>query len=86
MVEKKVVIDSVEILRDGHIQVREATLYLDDGVEVAKSYHRHVLSPGDSTVEEGARVKAVSAAVWTKETLDAFAATETEKLAALPSN
>ena len=83
MIEKRTVIDQIEITRDGHVQVRRADLYIEDGVEVAKKYHRHVLSPGDDTSSEADKVKAVSAAVWTdaivKEFKDATAA-ETRKV------
>ena len=65
--EKKVVIDQIEITRDGHVQVRRADLFIEDGIEVAKNYHRHVLSPGDDTTNEDERVKKVAEAVWMPE-------------------
>ena len=45
--EKLSVIDQIEITRNGNIQVRRANLIIEDGEEIAKTYHRHVLSPGD---------------------------------------
>ncbi|GAG96712.1 unnamed protein product, partial [marine sediment metagenome] len=47
MLEKITVIDQIEVTRDGTIQVRRADLIIEDGVEIAKTYHRHVLNPGD---------------------------------------
>ena len=72
MLEKKEIVDQIEITRDGHVQVRQATLIVEDGVEIAKTYHRHVLSPGDSIDAEEDRVKAVAAAVWTPQVVEAY--------------
>jgi len=72
MLTKETVIDQVEVTRDGHVQIRRADLFIEDGVEVAKNYHRHVLSPGDNTDKEDAKVSAVAAAVWTTDVVDAY--------------
>lgn len=60
------VIDKIEVLEDGQIQVRRANKVLRDGVEIAKTYHRHVLAPGDDLTGQDARVIAVAQAVWAK--------------------
>ena len=65
------VIDKIEVLEDGQIQVRRADKILRDSVEIAKTYHRHVLSPNDNLTNEDPRVIAVAKAVWKlKETKD----------------
>ena len=43
-------IDKVEILEDGQLQVREAKIILEDGVEISRAYHRRVLDPGRDTL------------------------------------
>ena len=58
------VIDKIEILEDGQIQVRRADTVLRDGVEIAKTYHRSVLAPGDDLTNQDPRVVAVAHAVW----------------------
>ena len=45
------------------LQVRRADIILKDGVEVARSYHRHVVSPGDDCSGECDCVKKVAAAL-----------------------
>ena len=70
------IIDRIEVLLDGQIQVRRADRVLKDGVIIAQTYHRHVLEPGQDTKTQDARVAAVATAVWTKEILDRFAATK----------
>ena len=71
---KEVVIDLIGIREQGQIEVRQATRILEDGVEVAKQYHRHVLAPGESLAAEDTRVAAVAKAVWTPEVVTAYKA------------
>ena len=48
---KEVVYDKIEIVSDyKHVQCREATIIKEDGVELSRSLHRHVLTP--STCEK----------------------------------
>ena len=67
-----------------HIQVRTDTVIKEDGTELSRTYHRHVLQPGnlddsDNLVDtdisgEDASVQAIANAVWTQEVKDAWAA------------
>mgnify|MGYP006126522217 CR=1 FL=1 len=51
---KEVKIDKLEIVGDfKHVQCREATVVSEDGVELSRSFHRHVLTPS-SCVTNGA--------------------------------
>ena len=72
--EKLVVIDQIEVTESGHIQVRQATKIMEDGKELSKSYHRHVLSPGDSLEGQDERVQRIAKAVWTPEIIAAYKA------------
>ena len=69
------IIDQIEVTRNGSVNVRRADLVLKDGVEIAKTYHRHVLSPGDDLAKEDAKVVAIAQAIWTSEVLEAYADT-----------
>jgi hypothetical protein len=69
---KTVVVDRMEVLEMGQIQVRTATVVDEDGVELSRAFHRHVLEPGDDTTEEADRVAAVAAAAWTPEVVTAW--------------
>ena len=75
---KLVVIDSIEVLEDGHIQVRQATKIIEDGIELSKSYHRWVLSPGDDYSTQDERVKKVAEVVHTKDIIDTYKAKQIE--------
>ena len=46
------VIDSIDVLLDGQIQVRRADRIFRDGVEVSHTFHRHVVSTGDDLALE----------------------------------
>lgn len=71
LTERKVV-DLIEVLEKGHLQIREANLVERDGVLIAKTFHRYVLSPGDDVSDKEQRIKDIAAAVWTPEVLANF--------------
>ena len=56
------------------IQCRRADIVEKDGVEVGRTYHRHVCVPGDDVSEECAELQAVATALWTQEVIDAYQA------------
>ena len=72
--EEKSVVDKIEVLLDGTIQVRRRDQILKDGVEVAATYHRHVVHPGDDVSNEDPRVAAIAAATWTEEVVATYQA------------
>jgi hypothetical protein len=72
---KTVTVDKIEIVGDyKHVQVRTATIVSEDGVELSRSFHRHVVAPGDDTSGETAEVQAVCASVHTDEVKAAYQA------------
>ena len=73
LIEKQIV-DKVELVQSNHIQVRTANIIEKDGTEIARTFHRHVLSPGDSIVNEDPKVQAIANAVWTEEVIAAYQA------------
>jgi len=72
---ERTVEDKIEIVGDyKHVQVRTATIIERDGVEISRSFHRHVVAPGADITGESAEVQAVCNAVWTQAVKDAYAA------------
>jgi hypothetical protein len=59
------------------IQCREANIVLKDDVEIGRSYHRHVRSPGDDVSGDCAELQAVATALWTTEVVAAYKASQT---------
>jgi hypothetical protein len=75
------VIDKIEVVENGTIQVREATRILRDGEQIAQTYHRWSFAPASDLSTMPANVQAVASAVWTPEVISAYQA-EQERLAA----
>ena len=57
-----------------HVQVRTATVIERDGVEISRSFSRHVVAPDADITGESAEVQAICAAVHTDEVKAAYAA------------
>ena len=54
--------DKIEVVGEFKmIQVRTATIIEEDGVELSRSFHRHVIAPDDDSSKESADVKAMVA-------------------------
>ena len=65
--------DKIEIVGQYRsIQVRTATVIEEDGVELSRSFNRHVVSPGDDVSNESAEVQAIVAVVHTPEVVAAY--------------
>ena len=73
-ITKEVVIDQITVLEDGQMQVRECTRIMEDGVELSKSYHRHVANPDSDMTKEDKKVSDIAAVVHTKEVKDKWKA------------
>ena len=66
MLTKETVIDKIEILETGHIQVRRATYFLEDGKRIFEAkYHRSSYNPGDDISQEDQKVKNHAVIAWT---------------------
>ena len=71
---KETVVDKIEVMEMGQVQVRTATRIKEDGVVLSSSFHRHVVQPSnkvdgswvDTVISgEDARVQAIATATWT---------------------
>lgn len=77
MLTKSTIIGVMDIRDDGRIGVRDDTVYMDDGVEVARTFHRRVLDPGaDLSKDTDARLVAIAGLIWTDDTVAAFRVAE----------
>jgi hypothetical protein len=64
MLEKKIAIDLITVTEDNSVQVRQVKRILEDGDVLSESFDRWVLSPGDDTSQQDAKVQAICNAVW----------------------
>ena len=80
---KEIIVDKIEVLEMGQVQVRTATRVKEDGAVLSSSFHRHVVNPStkasgswaDTDISgEDARVQAVANATWTDSVKTAYQA------------
>jgi len=74
---KSTVNDKIEVINKGDwssVEVRTATIIQEDGVEISRSYHRHVVMPDADLSAEDADVADIAAAVFTTAVKAAYAA------------
>ena len=78
---KETVVDKIEVLEMGQLQVRKAIRVKEDGAVLSSSFHRHVVEPSTKTGDtwadtdisgEDARVQAVANATWTDSVKTAY--------------
>jgi hypothetical protein len=70
------VIDKIEVIENGIVQVRQATKIMKDGEEIAKTYHRWSFTPASDVSGQPANVQAICAAAWTPEVVAAYVAAQ----------
>ena len=79
-ITKEVKYDRVEIVGDHKaVQCREATIIKEDGVELSRSFHRHVLHPDSDISGEPQETQDICNAVWTDEVKAAWTAYRAEQ-------
>ena len=67
-----------EILPNQVIQIRTTTVVEEDGTELARNHHRHVVAPGDDVTGEVQEVQDIAAALWTADIISAYQASIAE--------
>lgn len=68
-----------EILPNQVIQIRTTTVVEEDGVELGRKHHRHVVVPGDDVTGEPQEVQDIAAALWTADVIAAYQASISEE-------
>ena len=76
-------IDQIEIVQQWNIQVRQATVIEKDGVQVARSFHRWVLTPDSDISGQEQKVQDICNVAWTPEVRQAYEAFKAEQAARL---
>ena len=71
---KETVVDQITVTENGIVLFREATRVVEDGNEIAKTYHRTSLIPGQDLTGQPERVVRIAQTVWTPAVIAAYAA------------
>ena len=64
-ITKETVVEKIEVVGGWNVQVATDTVIKEDGTEISRSRHRHVLNPDSDISGEDSAVQAVANAVWT---------------------
>ena len=79
-ITKETQIAKIEVVGEHKaVQIATDTVIKEDGVELSKSRHRHVIHPDQDISSEDAEVQAVCNAVWTQAVKDAWTAFQTSQ-------
>jgi hypothetical protein len=74
--EKIEIIDRIEVVENGSVQVRTKTAIMEDGKQISGTFHRHVVAPGADYTAQDARVKAICKATHTAAVVTAYKAAQ----------
>jgi hypothetical protein len=77
------VIDKIEVIENGTLQVREATRIMKDGEQIAQTYHRWSFTPASDVSAMPANVQAIAQAAWTPEVVAAYEQEQADRQARL---
>jgi archaellum component FlaF (FlaF/FlaG flagellin family) len=74
--EKNEIVDLIEVLENGSLQVRMKTAIMEDGKQISSSFQRHVVVPGADYSGEDVRVQAIASAIHSPEVIAAYEAAQ----------
>lgn len=77
-ITKSTAVDQITVTENGVVLYREATRVVEDGNEIAKTYHRTSLTPGQDLTGQPAQVVAIAQAAWTPEVIAAYQQAQAE--------
>jgi hypothetical protein len=77
--EKIEIVDRIEVIENGCVQVRTATRIMEDGKQISGNFHRHVVVPGADVSAEDVKVQAIAASIHTAEVVAAYVAAQNER-------
>jgi len=75
-ITKQTTVDQITVTENGIVLYREATKVVEDGNEIAKTFHRTSLTPGQDLTGQPANVVAICNTVWTPEVVAAYQAAQ----------
>ena len=78
---KETVVDQITVTENGIVLYREATRVVEDGNEIAKTFHRTSLTPAQDLTGQPANVVAICNVAWTPEVIAAYQAQLAEQQA-----
>jgi hypothetical protein len=72
--EKEIKIDRIEVVENGTVQVRQATIITEDGKQISRTYHRWVITPSQDYSDQEQQVQDICKVSHTPEVIAAYQA------------
>jgi hypothetical protein len=73
-ITKETKVDQITVTENGIVLYREATTVVEDGNQIARTFHRTSLTPGQDLAGQPAQVVAIATVAWTPECIAAYQA------------
>jgi len=70
--EKQTKIDRIEVVENGIVQVRQATIITEDGNQISRTYHRWTIAPGEDYSTQEQQVQDICKVTHTPEVIAAY--------------
>jgi hypothetical protein len=70
--DKQTKIDRIEVVENGTVQVRQATIITEDGNQISRTYHRWCVTPGEDYSEQEQQVQDICKVLHTPEVIAAY--------------
>jgi hypothetical protein len=72
--EKEIKIDRIEVVENGTVQVRQATIISEDGNQISRTFHRWCITPGEDYSTQEQQVQDICKVAHTPEVIAAYKA------------
>jgi hypothetical protein len=72
--EKEIKIDRIEVIENGIVQVRQATIITEDGNQISRTFHRWCIAPGEDYSTQEQQVQDICKVAHTPEVIAAYQA------------
>ena len=81
--DKQTKIDRIEVIENGIVQVRQATIITEDGNQISKTYHRWCIAPGENYSTQEQQVQDICKVTHTPEVIAAYKTQQEVRLGAV---
>jgi hypothetical protein len=71
---KETLVDKIEVVQSGVVQVRQATRIMENGVQISETFHRWCIVPGQDYSDQADNVKLICEVTHTPAVIAAFEA------------
>ena len=77
---KNTLIDRIEVVENGIVQVRQATIISENGDQIARTYYRWTIAPGEDYSTQEQKVQDICKVAHTEEVINAYKAQQKNRM------